>query len=112
MTFADVRAICMALPEVEESTHYGTPAFGVAGKAFTRLREDGETLVLFDVPIDEREVMIEADPEVYYFTEHYRNWPAVLARLPAATPDHVRGYLERAWRKRAPRKVLKAAGLA
>jgi hypothetical protein len=112
MTFDDVRAIAMALPGVEEGTHYGTPSFKVKGKAFCRLREDGQSLVLFDVPIEEREVMIEAEPEIYYFTDHYRNWPAVLARLPAATPDHVRGYLERAWRKRAPRSLLKTHGLA
>lgn len=112
MTFDDVGEIAMALPGVEPGANYGTPAFKVAGKAFCRLREDGETLVLFDVPIDEREVMCEAEPEVYFFTDHYRNWPAVLARLSAAKPDHVRGYLERSWRKRAPKKLLKAAGLA
>lgn len=111
MTFDEVRAICMAMPEVEEGAYYGTPAFKVAGKAFCRLKEDGETLVLFDVPIEEREVICEADPEVYYFTDHYRDWPAVLARLSAATPEHVRGYLERSWTKRASKKVLKAAGL-
>jgi hypothetical protein len=112
MTFDDIRAMSLALPETEESTHYGTPCFRVGGRAFVRLKEDGESIVLFDVPIDEREVMVEAEPEVYFFTDHYRNWPAVLVRLPAATPDHVRGYLERSWRKRAPRRVLKAAGLA
>jgi hypothetical protein len=108
MTFEEVRAIALALPGVEEGTHYGTPAFKVKGKAFTRLREDGETLVLFDVPVEEREVMIEAEPEVYFFTDHYRNWPAVLARLSAARPAHVRGYLERAWRKRAPKALLRS----
>lgn len=112
MTFEDVRKIALALPAVEEGAHYGTPSFKVAGKAFCRLREDGETLVLFDVPIDERELMIEAEPEVYFFTDHYRNWPAVLVRLPTAEPDHVRGYLDRSWRKRAPKKLLKAAGPA
>ena len=108
MTFDDVGAIALALPDVEESTHYGTPAFKVKGKAFCRLREDGETLVLFDVPIVEREVMIEAEPDVYFLTDHYRDWPAVLVRLPAATPDHVRGYLLRSWRKRAPKALVKS----
>jgi hypothetical protein len=112
MTFDEIGAFCLALPGVEAGTHYGTPAFKVAGKAFCRLREDGETLVLFDTPLDEREVMCEAEPEVYFFTDHYRNWPAVLVRLPVATPDHVRGYLERSWRKRAPKKLLKDAGRA
>jgi hypothetical protein len=111
MTFDEVRAIAMALPGVEEGTHYGTPSLKVKGKAFCRLREDGETLVLFDVPIGEREVMIEAEPEVYFFTDHYRDWPAVLVRLANASPGHVRGYLERAWRKRAPKRLLQAHGL-
>jgi hypothetical protein len=110
--FDDVRTIALALPAVEEGTHYGTPSFKVNGKAFCRLWEDGETLVLFDVPIEEREVMIEAEPHIYFLTDHYRDWPAVLVRLPAATPEHVRGYLERAWRKRAPKRLLKAHGLA
>jgi hypothetical protein len=110
MTFDEVRTICMALPGVEESTYYGTPAFKVHGKAFCRLKEDGTTLVLFDVPTEEREVICEADPDIYFFTDHYRDWPAVLARLPACGPEHVKGYLERSWRKRAPKALLRGLG--
>ena len=66
--------------------------------------------MLIDVPFEEREVMCEAEPEVYFFTDHYRDWPAVLARLPAAAPEHVHGYLERAWRKRAPKKRAEESG--
>ena len=110
MTFDEVREMATALPGVEEGTSYGTPAFKVGGKLIARLREDGETLVLFDVPQDEREVMVEAEPEVYFFTDHYRDWPLVLARLPAASADHMRGYIERAWRQRAPKRLLKGAG--
>lgn len=112
MTFDDVDAICRAMAEVTLDTYYGTPAHKVAGKAINRLWEDGKTLVLFDVPIDEREAMIEADPEVYFFTDHYRDYPAVLVRLPKARPEHVQGYLQRSWRKRAPKKLLKAQGLS
>ena len=111
MTFDDVGKIALALPGVEAGTCYGMPAFRVGGKLLCCLRQDLEALVLIDVPVEEREVMCEAEPEVYFFTDHYRDWPAVLARLSAAEPDHVQGYLLRSWKKRAPKKVLKAAGL-
>ena len=35
------------LPEVEAGTSYRTPALKVRGKMFARLREDGETLVVW-----------------------------------------------------------------
>ena len=107
MTFDEVRTVALALPGVVEGTCYGMPAFRVGGKLLCCLRQDLDALVLIDVPVEEREVMCEAEPEVYFFTDHYRDWPAVLARLPAATGEHVQGYLERSWRKRAPKKLLK-----
>jgi hypothetical protein len=108
MTFDDVGKIALALPGVEAGTYYGTAAYKVAGKTIVRLREDGETIVLFGVPPEEREVICDAEPEVYFFTDHYRDWPLVLVRLSAAGPEHVRPFLERAWRAKAPRKLQKA----
>lgn len=110
MTFDDIGALVAGWPGVEAGTYYGTPAFKVAGKAFVRLKEDTESIVLFDVPIEQREILVEAEPEVFFFTAHYRDWPAVLCRLATATPDHVRPYLERSWRKRCPKRLL--AGVA
>ena len=46
MTFDDVRAIALKWPEVTDGTSYGTPALKVRGKLLTRLKEDGESLVL------------------------------------------------------------------
>ena len=28
----------------------------------------------------EREILVEGEPETFYFTEHYRNYPMVLVR--------------------------------
>ena len=44
--FEPVRRAATGLPEVDESTSYGTPALKVRGKFLTRLKEDGETIVL------------------------------------------------------------------
>lgn len=80
VTYETVRKLALAYPGVEEETSYGTPALRVAGKFFARLREDGETLVI-RISEPERALRMTIDPDVFYITEHYRNYGAVLVRL-------------------------------
>ena len=108
MNFDDVRTLALKWPEVTEGASYGTPALKVRGKLLTRLKEDGESLVLFDVEQDERAMLIETQPKLFYFTDHYRDWPMVLLRLPKAKPKAVEGFLLRRWRVLASKKALKA----
>jgi len=108
VTFDDVRAMALRWPGVTEGTSYGTPALKVRGKFMTRLREDGETLVLTGIPIEERDMLIEAAPDIYYLTDHYRPWPSVLIRLPVADPKAVEAFLFRRWRELAPAKLVQA----
>ena len=105
VTFETARRIALALPGVEEGTSYGTPAFRVAKKFFARLKEDGESLVV-KVGFYERKYMMEAEPEVFYITDHYRDYPAVLVRLPAIRAERLREVLEDAWRALAPRRLV------
>ncbi len=105
LTFDDVRQLALALPEVEEGTSYRTPAFKVKGKFLSRLKEDGETLVV-RIDFDERDVMMSANPETFFITDHYRGYPAMLVRLASVDPDDLREILEGAWRLVAPRKPL------
>jgi hypothetical protein len=108
MTWDEVRQIALSLPGVEESTSYGTPAFKVAGKFLTRLRPEDDSLVLVDVPFDERDMLMEADPETFHITPHYQAYPSVLARLSRVHPDSLANFLERRWRNVAPRRLVKA----
>jgi hypothetical protein len=101
--FDRVRAAAGHLPEVEESTSYGTPALKVRGKLFVRLK-DADTLVVM-CPIDEKEMLMAASPKVYFETDHYKGWPAVLVRLKAISAAELRHRLEQAWRCRAPKKL-------
>lgn len=110
MTWDEAVNIARELPEVETSTSYGTPALKVGRRLLTRLRPEDESLVLLDVPIDEREMLIEADPDVFHTTPHYRDYPAVLARLSAIAPDTLRAFLDRRWRNIAPKRALKRLG--
>ena len=91
------------LPGVEVSRWYGTPALKVAGKGFARLREPGVLMVL--CPFGLKEALIEAEPELYYETAHYRGWPAMLVRLDAIGDERLRDRLECAWRQKAPKRL-------
>jgi hypothetical protein len=107
LTFADVQRLARALPEVDVGTSYGTPALRVRGRFFARLREDEETLVL-KLSFVERDFLMRQDPAVYFITDHYRDYPSVLVRLPNAREGEVRELLESAWRRAAPKALVSA----
>ena len=107
MTPDEMRAIVLSFPEVTEGSSYGSPAFLVNKKFFTRLRRDDASLVLMEVSFDEREMLIEAEPQTFHFTAHYKDYPAVLARMATLHPGSFRSFLDRRWRKIAPKKAVK-----
>lgn len=107
VTFAGVRKIALSLPGVIEGTSYGTPAFKIGKKFFSRLKEDGENLVVL-VGFDERAMLMAARPETFHITEHYRNWPSMLVRLKSVDAPTLRRLFEQSWRERASAKLLKA----
>jgi hypothetical protein len=107
VTFDTVRRLGLALPQAEEGTAYGTPALRVRGKLFARLREDGESLVL-RTDLVERDLMLAANPKLFFITEHYREYPWVLVRLSAVEPDELQGLLQDAWRRVAPKRLAQA----
>jgi hypothetical protein len=105
LTFDDVTALGGALPGVERSTSYGTPSLKVRGKFLGRLKEDGETMVL-RVTFVVRDHLLATAPDTFYVTDHYRDYPAVLIRLPVADPAVVQQLLEDAWRAAAPKRLI------
>jgi hypothetical protein len=51
---------------------------------------------------------MNAEPETFYITEHYRNYPAMLVRLSSVRREVLRDLLEQAWRLEAPQRLVKA----
>ena len=102
-----LRKIVLSLPGTSEGTSHGKPSFLVAGKFFTRLRREDDSLVLVVGSIDERDMLLESDPSLFHITDHYRNYPAVLARRSVIDVPTLQGMLERRWRVIAPRKLVK-----
>jgi hypothetical protein len=105
VTYETVRELARQLPGVEESTSYGTAALKVQGKLLVRLKEDGETIVLRTDSI-EREHLLRTAPKTFYITDHYRDYPSVLVRLPHVAPAQLRELLEDAWRRVASKKLI------
>jgi hypothetical protein len=108
MTPDEMRDICLSFPGAAEGTSYGKPAFLVNKKFFTRLRRLDDSVVLMEIHFDEREMLMQAEPDTFHFTAHYKDYPAVLARLATLHPGSFRGFLERRWRKIAPKAAVRA----
>jgi hypothetical protein len=106
VTFDEVRELALAWPEVEDGTSYGTPALKVRKKMLVRLKED-DSLVMPGVPPDERDMLVESEPNVFYFTDHYRDYPIVLIRLSKAKRAPVESLLLRQWRTLASRAAVR-----
>ena len=106
MNWNDVLAVGLALPEMEAATSYGTPALKVRGTLVTRLRTEDDSLVLLEVPPDERDMLIAADPETFHVTPHYEGHAIVLARLAALEPERLRPFFLRRWRAVAPKRLV------
>ncbi len=112
MTEAEMRDICLSFPGVAEGTHYGKPAFLVGKKFLTRLRAEDASAVLMDVGFDEREMLMEAEPDTFHLTWHYKEYKCVLARIASLHPGSLSAFLERRWRKIAPKAAVKARDAA
>jgi hypothetical protein len=102
MTLDDVREIVLSMPEVIETTAYGMPAFKADGKRFAGQpvpRADVHPNSLgIHVSFEERDRLIASQPDVYYVTEHFAPYPAVLARLSNMCRRELRELLAAAWR--------------
>lgn len=103
----DVRQIALGFPGASEHASYGgKPAYRIGRKFFTWVREELDSLVVQVGSIDERDMLVERDPALYHVTDHYRDWPIVLIRLEAASPEIVQAHLERRFRAIATKKLI------
>jgi len=82
------------LTGLAQGTSYGTPALKQSGKFLCRLKD--ETTLAIRCPLDEKEMLIEAEPEFYFQTDHYIGYPAVLIRLEAIDDARLKARLEQA----------------
>jgi Uncharacterized protein conserved in bacteria len=96
------------LAPVEASTSYGTPALKVGDAAFVRML-DAQTAVL-QCPVDQKVLLMEISPDIYYETEHYVGYDAMLVRLDRIDDEELSLRLHDAWIFKAPEKLKTRQG--
>jgi len=104
-----VVAFARGLPDVSMASYYGALSPKVNGKAFVSpSREEGSFHVAS--PHDEKAVLMETDPDAFWQTAHYANWPGLLVRYGADDEDRIRLVITRAWWDKASKAQRAAFG--
>ena len=106
----DAVAYACSLPEVEMASWWGTLSPKINGKGFMSPgREKGSFALV--VTQTEKEILLETDPETFWQTDHYRNYPALLVRYGTASRERIELYIQRAGWDRAKKPQRLAAGM-
>ena len=108
MTPADFRRLALSLPEAIESSHMGHPDFRVGGKIFASLGHPNREFGAVMLTPEDQDVFRKARPKV--FTPAAGAWGragSTQVRLGRAPQGLVRDALAAAWRRRAPKELLR-----
>lgn len=81
LTRAEARKIALSVEGASEGPYFGKPAVFVAEKFLTRVHTKEEAMVLAIGSMEMRDIMLEAEPRLFYITDHYKKFPYLLARL-------------------------------
>ena len=119
-TQADVRRIALSLPETEEEK--GRFAFSVRNKdklkGFVwvwlerldpkKARVPNPAVLAVRVAnLNDKNLMIAAEPTKFFTEPHYNGYPAVLVRLAEVSVAELRPLIAEAWRCQAPTALTK-----
>ena len=85
--------IALAIPGSKEVLWFRKPAVFLHDQFLTKVHDKEEAMTLRVSSMEMRDMMLEAEPELFYITDHYRNFPFVLARLSALTPKTLKEIL-------------------
>lgn len=102
-----LRGICLALPEAAEKEAWGDPTFRVRDKIFAmEKRGDGRISVWCKAPPGSQEVLVGADPDLFFVPPYvgHKGWVGMrLDRDPDW--DEVATVVKRSYRLIAPKRL-------
>ena len=107
MKARELRRIARSLPEAEEVETWGEATFRVRGKMFAILATDGTRASLKASPEQQQE-LIASEPGVFSIAPYVGRYGWVRVDVAAADRGEIAELLEEAWRRTAPRTVVKA----
>jgi hypothetical protein len=109
---AEARKVMLSIPGTDERPWFNQPSVFIHDRFLAKTHHK---VTLQVGSMEMRDMMLEAEPELFYITDHYRKFPFVLIRLSALTKTVLKEMLVgRAAQlaamkpiKRAPKKTKK-----
>lgn len=106
LTLERLRAIANERPGCVDTVSWGNPSMKVNGKILFYWNTALGAPV-FKVSFEERDFLLEVDPETFFITDHHKPWPLILAHPDKINADWVRMNLTRLWDAQASRAQKK-----
>ncbi len=75
----------LSVKGASEGLFFGRPSIFYGEDYVARVHENEDAVACRIGSIEMRDVMLEAEPKLFYITDHYRKFPMLLARLSALT---------------------------
>jgi len=97
MTFDEVVAFALSLPDTELGTSYGKPAVKLVsnGRAFLFPSHEADTSFGVAIDLGTIEILKETDPDTFWQSPHYVGWEGVLIRYDSRDEERVRDVIAR-----------------
>jgi hypothetical protein len=96
ITLARLREMVLALPGTSERPSYGTPGYRANDQLIVRVLPDDQYIIV-RVSLEQREALLDALPDVFSVTDHYKPHPMVIVRRAAIDEGLLKDLLEEAW---------------
>lgn len=106
MKAEQVRKLALSLPSAHEEPHFESASFRIKGKIFATLPPGGEYAHVF-VGDEQREMALEMHPEFVDKLVWGKKVWGVRVHLGQAAPAVVRSLLTQAWRRKAPKALVR-----
>ena len=108
MTLDEVRALIATLPETQERAEYSGTTWRVRSWILARLTRSGRSLMIAEVDFDERDLLVELEPETYHFEPAAAHHRVVWARIATVNPGTLLRLLQPRWRRGATKRAVRA----
>ncbi len=115
LTRTEAHKIALSVPGTYQKLYFNKPSIFHGDNFIAVVHDKHPAVVLRVSSVEMRDMMLEAEPALFYITDHYKKWPGLLVRLDAldrkTLKDLIQGRIAQldAMPKKKPRKPFKKA---
>ncbi|MBV9774229.1 MAG: MmcQ/YjbR family DNA-binding protein [Gemmatimonadetes bacterium] len=106
ITAEEVRKLALSLPGAEERETWGEATFRVKDKIFVTVGPEGKAAGV-KASKEDQALLISSDPDTFSMSEYVGRFGWVTVQLASVEAEVMRGLVVDAWRRTAPKKLVK-----